>query len=343
VRLPGSKGNSDHRGSAAFAVAVAAHLAAAFAVAVHPLRGSEVASVSALPAPRGPETELVDVALEEVSSVQASAAFAPAKEPSAPAAAVGAGAIASRSAERSLPASEKEAASPAPAAPDGEGWSFRPTQVELGLPQTALALDREEAPSASSPAPLSTTGGLAEGLHARDVDRGLGRGGPVLSAVEDAARSAEAPAFGVATFTVRIDRGGRIDVDVLDASSDRTAWEGLGPAIAEHLAKKPVKLPASSGGLRVTVRIEASEQFPGGARPPPPEKQGVIVKATPPKVTETKTSIDIQLPTFAAGYQGRKCSGGVVIHPGGISAGGGCEVGAAMRVVAARIVSENLL
>jgi hypothetical protein len=230
-----------------------------------------------------------------------------------------------------------------PAASPGEGFTFRPTIVDLRLSAAAAAgaIPAPEAPPASGPRPISTTGGLAEGLDAADVERGLGRGGPARAAVEEAARSSEAPMFGIAMFAVSVDGAGKVAVDVLDATSERAGWEALRPAIADRLAKAPVRPPSGSRGLRVTVRVEASEQFPGGARPP--AKEGVVAKASPGKITETKTKIDIELPYAAIGYRGRRCGGGLVIAPGGISGGAGCEVGVPLRVVATRIVSEQRL
>jgi hypothetical protein len=67
------------------------------------------------------------------------------------------------------------------------------------------------------------------------------------------------------------------------------------------------------------------------------------VKASPPKIVETKDRVDFVLPTVAAGYRGRNCSAGVVVGAHGVSGGADCNAGVAMRVVSTRIVSEERL
>jgi hypothetical protein len=226
--------------------------------------------------------------------------------------------------------------------PAGAAW-FRPNAVvDLRLSANGRAPTATPERPAQAP-PASTTGGLAEGLDAADFARGMGRGGPVRTAVEDAARSGDAPIFGTATFSVVIAADGKVSVDVASASGDRTAWEGLRPAIRTALVGKPVRIAPKTRGLRVTVHVEASEQFPGGGRPPPPSKQGAALSGSIGKVTETKDHVDIELPSVALTYQSRKCAAGIVVSPGGVSAGGGCNPGVAMRVVAARIVGEERL
>jgi hypothetical protein len=224
------------------------------------------------------------------------------------------------------------------------GW-FRPNAaVDLQLHAPAGApeiLPDRRAPM--TPPPVSTTGGLAEALDAEDFARGLGRGGPVLAAVEEAAHGSDAPTFGTATFSVVIGADGKVNVDVAAAGGDRAGWEGLRPAIRTALLGKPVRIAPKTRGLRVTVQVEASEQFPGGGRPPPPSKMGTTVAGSIGKITETKEHIDIEPPSVALTYRSRNCAAGIVVSPGGISLGAGCNPGVAMRVVAARIVREERL
>ena len=223
-----------------------------------------------------------------------------------------------------------------------EAWSFRPTRVDIGVGPGGRALVAPS-PTADAPPSRSTTGGLAEGLDQADFARGLGRGGPVLAGVEAAAHSSAAPAFGIATFTVDIRSDGTFSIALGSASSDRAAWERLRPVIQAELASRALRAPPNARGVRVTVRVEASEQFPSGARPPPPNTTGLAVKASAGKLTETKDHVDIELPVAALVYQSRNCTAAIGISAGGIGGGAGCEVEVALRVVQARIVSEERL
>lgn len=131
----------------------------------------------------------------------------------------------------------------------------------------------------------------------------------------------------------------------LSTSSGSVHWEGLRPVIRSALLGKPLRVAPKSRGLRVTVRVEASEQFPGGGRPPAPAKMGAALHGDVGKVTETREHehVAIELPSVALTYQSRNCGGGIVVGPAGLSAGAGCNPGVAMRVVSARIVGEERL
>ena len=236
-------------------------------------------------------------------------------------------------------------------APAGEGWTFRPTTGPLDLRLSASAMAAvspgegppQRSASPSSPRPVSTTGGLAESLDAADVARGLGRAGPVRTAVDEAARRPEAPTFGSAVFQVVLGSDGSVNVALAGASADRKAWDDLRPAIRAALANAKVRVPPPGKGVRVTIRVEASEQYPGGGRPVPDKKQGAAVHGSIGTITETKDHVEITPPVVALTYQTRKCSAGIAVTPGGVSLGGGCEQGAAMRVVETKIVSEERL
>lgn len=230
-------------------------------------------------------------------------------------------------------------------------WVVNPTgKIDLSVPRSAFARGGVfEAPPASArpadpsaPAPLSTTGGLLEGLDAHDSALGLGRSGPVLGAVDAAAHDPAAPVLGTAVFAVSVLEGGKVHVSVLNANGERTSWEKLGPIIAKNLEGKVVKTVGK--GLRVTVRIDASERFPGGAPPVADKDQGAHVDASPGKLHETKDHhLIIELPHAGFRYVTRKCGVAVDVNPGGLSASGGCAPGVAMRVVETTLVSEERL
>ncbi len=235
------------------------------------------------------------------------------------------------------------------AAPAGEGWTFRPTTgpVDLRLHAAAGAggAGAEGPPprGATSPRPVSTTGGLAESLDAADVARGMGRGGPVRTAVDEAARRPEAPTFGSAVFQVALGSDGSVSVTLADASVDRTMWDGLRPAIHAALASSKMRVPPPGKGIRVTVRVEASEQYPGGGRPVPDKMQGAAVHGSIGTIKESKDHVEITPPLVVLTYRTRKCGAGLAATPAGVSLSGGCEPGVAMRVVETKIVREERL
>ena len=104
-----------------------------------------------------------------------------------------------------------------------------------------------------------------------------------------------------------------------------------------------MRLAERSRGLRVMVRVEASEQFPGGARPLPPKSTGFGARGSLGEVTESKDHIDITLPSAVLSYRTRKCEAALGLSASGVGFGAGCAVGVTQRVVSARIVEEGRL
>lgn len=330
----------------ALVLAVLAHAAVVGTVAVSPRRPT------ALVLAGGDAETAVEVAIEETAPVVGEPAPVVPVAPE-PRVAVSAG-VATRGnpghggsevlAVEQGPEGERTGTTEGADAGAPSGFAFRPTRaVDLGLTSGAARYAPDSRARAEEGAVASQTGGLVESLDAKDVASGLGRGGPVRSAVESAARSGDAPVFGTATFSVAIRADGTVDVKLTDASRDHVGWQRLEPTIRAALATKPVRLPPKSAGLRVAVRVDASEQFPGGGRPTPDDKQGIAARAQFFKIKETKEHVEIELPYVAVGVRSRACGAGVTITPGGINAGAGCDVGTAMRVVATRIVSEERL
>ena len=335
-------GSLRSRTTTTLGVAVALHLLAALGVRVAPLPESrrapdaeEPASAAeiAIEAPASPERAAPTAAGGVHAETQAGASALSAGRPdSALAAAIGG---------REAISGERTSAEGAAPGPGGDaGTWFRattaaPVDLRLGLGAAApppLVRREEDDAEGARKAVLSA-------LDQADTERGFGRGGPVRTAVELAARGSDAPALGTAIFSVAIGTDGSVQVDVQDQST--TGWDALSPAIQQELKSKRIRIPPNSHGLRVTVRVEASEQYPGGGRPP--AKSGFKAVAKGPEVIETKDQITITPPYAAAGYQGRKCAVGVVVTPGGIGGGAGCEVGVPMRVVAVRILNEQRL
>lgn len=229
---------------------------------------------------------------------------------------------------REVPASEGASREPAPS-PPGSAWSFRPTVPNVAPGAVQILAASGGRVDAEMPSQVSTTGGLVESLDSADVDRGLGRGGPVRSAVELAARTENAPVRGSATFSVTIFSDGKIDVQV---ASNQTDWSHLVPAIREAVKKSQVRLHPKSRGLNVVVAVEAKVKYPDGYAPP---EDGAKVTVTP--------SLDRDLPMVDIHAQGKRCWARMAVTPGGIGVGADCAIGNMARGVSTRIVSETRL
>ena len=177
---------------------------------------------------------------------------------------------------------------------------------------------------------VSTTGGLAEGLDAHDVAVGLGRGGPVITALENAAAGDAAPFEGAATFDFAIRSDGHVSMSVLDATSSLEDWSRVGEATRKALDPKMVRVPPGARGWHVVVRVEAKVQYPNGLDP----------KLLGTKLTASPTGL-----TFAAG--GKVCSVRLTVGLTLIPITGSCDpsnIGARpLRVVHGHVTNEGRL
>ncbi len=141
----------------------------------------------------------------------------------------------------------QEEALPAPREPAGSAWTFSPSSASSAAIDLRAGVTPDlVAPAHSSelPAGASVTGGLAEGLVARDVELGLGRGGPVLTAVEEAARMSDDPVDGNATFGVSVFSDGAVVATLLGASSHSASWSRVADTIGHTLRSPPHAAPS---------------------------------------------------------------------------------------------------
>ena len=171
---------------------------------------------------------------------------------------------------------------------------------------------------AEGPALASTSGGVTEALDAADVERGLGRGGPVNTAVAAAARQ-DGPVRGNATFSVTIFSDGHVDVQV---ASSQTDWSRLIPAIRDAVRNAKVRVPPNGRGLRVVVAVEASFRYPDGYAPPASTEVDVAAKVGPDQPTDP---VSAGAPRVTVRVRGKRCQGGVTVTVGGIGASGDCS------------------
>ena len=112
--------------------------------------------------------------------------------------------------------------------------------------------------------PVSSTGGLAEALEARDQALGLGPAGAVLTAVHEAGYSDIAPAIGTATFSIVVLKTGAIDVQLTGASAQAAEWAKLGESIAAAIRRKPPRIADTRIGVRLGIEVVAEERWPNG-------------------------------------------------------------------------------
>ncbi len=152
------------------------------------------------------------------------------------------------------------------AAPGGTGWSLQP---ERGIDLTAGAVARAPRPivEAAPWEPGPTPGGVAEALDAHDSAIGMGRGGPVLTALESAAAGEDAPFEGGATFDVAIQADGHVSMALLDATSAAEGWRRIGEATGKGFDGTRVRVPPGARGWHVVVHVEAKVQYPNGLDP----------------------------------------------------------------------------
>jgi hypothetical protein len=168
-------------------------------------------------------------------------------------------------AERSLvPPLETSPPSPETAS---SAWTFSPFAASPIDMRAAVTPDMVGPPRppdhAEQPPGASTTGGLSEGLSQHDLELGLGHGGAVLSAAEQAARSADAPIDGSATFEVVVHSDGTVVARVTRAQGPVSDWARVADAIGRTVDPRRMHLPAGRG-WRVVVHVDAKVRLPDG-------------------------------------------------------------------------------
>jgi hypothetical protein len=99
---------------------------------------------------------------------------------------------------------------------------------------------------------------VRDALDARDHEIGLGAGGPLVNLARDSVREGLAPNVGHALFELSTDRLGIVvSVRVLDASSDRNAWDDVAKELAKKARAHPLHVPRGANGVAVTLRLDS--------------------------------------------------------------------------------------
>jgi hypothetical protein len=125
-------------------------------------------------------------------------------------------------------------------------------------------------------------------LRDRDVELGLGSGGPVVAAIEESARRSIAELDSRAVFEVTAGEDGAVTgVRLVEASADWPGWESAGAAVRAALAAKRVHVPRGARGVAMTIEVESRNQLPSGNAP----AHDVSILGLPVKKSGVKNAI----------------------------------------------------
>ena len=173
--------------------------------------------------------------------------------------------------------------------PDGwQRWVAPPKNGEA--PRAARPPVRKNRYQVFRPAPVSTTGGLQEGLEEQDRALGLGPQGRILSAMHKAAHTTVAPEAGVARFEVTVHRTGAVEVTLGAASARREQWKKVAAHIASDLRGAPPRIPPPREGFKFVIELVAEQTLPNGSKASSLEKPHL--EAPPLKFQSTKDAVE---------------------------------------------------
>lgn len=111
----------------------------------------------------------------------------------------------------------------------------------------------------------SATDVMIGDLDQIDAEKGLGRGGPVVTAVEQMMRTqSAAPRKGVADLELVVLRDGSQSLRVLWAARQRADWEDLVLGVEHLVGDDQVRVPEKSLGMKIVVRVDARLEYPDG-------------------------------------------------------------------------------
>jgi hypothetical protein len=102
-------------------------------------------------------------------------------------------------------------------------------------------------------------------LHDRDVGLGLGGGGPVVRALEEAVSTSTAPNDSHAVLVAIANASGTVtEVNVESASGDPASFRAIAEDVLARLRNQKVRVPEGSRGLSVRVDVASSVGRPSG-------------------------------------------------------------------------------
>jgi hypothetical protein len=171
-------------------------------------------------------------------------------------------------------------------------------------PAAGRSVPRRDSPGASGPS-RALQDGIREALHEGDVAKGLGAGGPVVTAAESSVRESDVPLNAHAILEATTDaRGEVLSVRVLGDSAGRADWEDVASRVREALRGRRLRVPPGSGGVVVTLDVTSRWQLASGHDPDvevsvagqpvkparPESKDPVRVEVLKPEVKVEETS-----------------------------------------------------
>jgi hypothetical protein len=110
--------------------------------------------------------------------------------------------------------------------------------------------------------------GIRDALHDRDVARGLGAGGPVVTAAEASVRESDVPLNAHAILEATTDGQGEVvSVRILGESAGRADWQDVASRVREALRGRKLRVPSGSGGVVVTLDVTSRWQLASGHDP----------------------------------------------------------------------------
>ena len=255
--------------------------------------------------------------------------------------------------------------------PPGTAWTFSPTQP-LDFARLSLGVDRyrgeRSAPETASPVAKHSADEVFAAAPEHDVELGLSRGSPIVSAAREAAGQADM--LGTALFDITLDGSG-VRVDLAHANRDVADWDRLRGSLAKLVATRAIRLPSRGRGLRVRIQVDAAVKLVDG------RDVRVLGNHTGATLGEAGGADGVtmkEMPSLYAEHVGKNCSARLALGPSGgdlaaqtnfgvdrpktapidlpslltpITVGGGCGVdnigSPPRRMVAARVVSETQL
>ena len=218
--------------------------------------------------------------------------------------------------------------------------------------------------------PVSSTGGLQEGLEARDRALGLGTSGPVVSALYHAAHTEAAPFEGRARFRITVLKTGEVEVAVSEVSGDLAGWRAVADNAAEALRRSPPRIPNPRTGARLVVEITAKHTYPNGLQPKElyglrpqveplrlravqdtqrelADRNPVLAERAAPGQTAAGSAANVNLPGVYLAGRGKVCSYRLGLTLLGLPAlDGGCDpsnLGARPQRLVSTLVREETL
>lgn len=190
---------------------------------------------------------------------------------------------------------------------------------------------------------------MAQKALERDVRRGIGPGGPALTAFEAATRVSAAPARGYAVFQLTTDASGRVmSLSLVEADGGTRRWSQVGQEVLRRLGKQRLRVAGTP--TRLLLRIESTESLPSGADPGfgveafgLPLKRGEGKKSAKLSVLAPPKLIEVDVPD--PGNPKKTIRMPMFVPPNLLSLGGDlADVGAKpRRVVYARVLRADAL